>query len=201
MTRQTDAPAKREQAAEHDTGSDGFRSDAAATYAVLAECWREPTEQLIDAIETGELVPVVGDIDSVDLRRLRAEYTRLFIGPAGPPCPPYESVHRDGDDPDELGPVNGPATMAVVRWYSEFGVQPAADHPDLPDHIATELEFAAYLAEAGLNEQLDQFLSEHLAAWADAFLRQVEAETREAFYASLAATTREVLSQSQTAGH
>ncbi|AEM57408.1 cytoplasmic chaperone TorD family protein [Haloarcula hispanica N601] len=195
MTRQTDAPAKRERASERGTDSDGFRSDVAATYAVLAECWREPTEQLVEAVETGELVPVVGDVGSVDLRRLNAEYTRLFIGPDGPPCPPYESVYRDGDDPDELGPVKGPATMAVVRWYREFGVQPAADHPDLPDHIATELEFAAYLAEAGFDERLAQFRTEHLDAWADEFLGHVEAETREAFYASLAATTREVLGQ------
>ncbi|EMA10312.1 chaperone TorD involved in molybdoenzyme TorA maturation [Haloarcula vallismortis] len=195
MTGQTEPSTARKQAPERDTGSDGFRSDAAATYAVLAECWREPTEQLTEAVETGELAPVVGDIGSVDLRCLRAEYTRLFIGPAGPPCPPYESVYRDGDDPDELGPVKGPATTAVVRWYSEFGVRPAAAHSDLPDHIATELEFAAYLAEEGFDEQLDQFFEEHLAVWADEFLEQVETATREAFYASLATTTRKALSR------
>ncbi|EMA12372.1 TorD/DmsD family molecular chaperone [Haloarcula marismortui] len=193
MTGQTDTSTTRERSPEHDIGSDGFRSDAAATYAVLAECWREPTEQLTEAIEAGELAPVVGDIGSADRHRLRTEYTRLFIGPAGPPCPPYESVYRDGEDPDELGPVKGPATMAVVRWYREFGVQPAAAYSDLPDHIATELEFAAYLAEAGFDDQLDQFFEEHLAAWTDEFLRQVEVETREAFYASLATTTREVI--------
>lgn len=195
MTEQTDAPPERDRLSEHDSGGDTLRSDVAATYAVLAECWREPTEQLVEVAEAGELAPVVGDLDSVDFHRLRTEYTRLFIGPAGPPCPPYESVYRDGDDPEELGPVRGPATMAVVRWYREFGVQPAAAHPDLPDHIATELEFAAYLAEEGVDERLDQFLDEHLAAWAGEFLTQVEAETREAFYTSLAATTREVLRQ------
>ncbi|KOX91819.1 TorD/DmsD family molecular chaperone [Haloarcula rubripromontorii] len=195
MTGQTDTSTVREQASERDTESDGFRSDAAATYAVLAECWREPTEQLVEAIEAGELAPVVGDIGSVGRDRLRTEYTRLFIGPAGPPCPPYESVYRDGDDPDALGPVKGPATTAVVRWYREFGVQPAAAHSDLPDHIATELEFAAYLAEEGLDEQLDQFFEEHLAVWAEEFLEQVETESRDAFYASLATTTREVLYQ------
>ena len=195
MTGQTDTSTTRERSPEHGIGSDGFRSDAAATYAVLAECWREPTEQLIDAVEAGELAPVVGVLDSVDFHDLRTEYTRLFIGPAGPPCPPYESVYRDGDDPDELGPVKGSTTMAVVRWYREFGVQPAADNPDLPDHIATELEFAAYLAEEGLDERLDQFLEEHLSVWAEEFLTQGEAETNEAFYSSLAATTLEVLRQ------
>ena len=195
MTEQTDAPPEREGSSDFDTESDTLRSDIAATYAVLAECWREPTEQLVKVAEAGELAPVVGDLDSVDFHRLRTEYTRLFIGPAEPPCPPYESVYRDGDDPDELGPVKGPSTMAVVRWYREFGVQPAADHSDLPDHIATELEFAAYLAEEGFDERLDQFLEEHLAVWAEEFLTQVEAETREAFYLSLAATTLEVLRQ------
>jgi len=193
MSEQTDAPPEREGSSELDTESDTLRSDIAATYAVLAECWREPTEQLVEAIETGALTPVVGDLDSVDFHDLRTEYTRLFIGPAGPPCPPYESVFRDGEDPDELGPVKGPATMAVTRWYREFGVRPAPDHPDLPDHIATELEFAAYLAAEGVDERLDQFIDEHLAVWTDEFLRRVEAETREGFYASLAATTQEVL--------
>jgi len=195
MTEQTEVPPEREGPSDLDTESDTLRSDVAATYAVLAECWREPTEQLVEVAEAGELAPVVGVLDSVDFHDLRTEYTRLFIGPAGPPCPPYESVYRDGDDPDELGPVKGSTTMAVVRWYREFGVQPAADNPDLPDHIATELEFAAYLAEEGLDERLDQFLEEHLSVWAEEFLTQVKAETSEAFYSSLAATTREVLRQ------
>jgi len=189
MTGQTKTPSEREQPAE----SDGSRPDVAATYAVLAECWRGPTHRLVKAIEAGELESVVGDLGSVDLNALRTEHTRLFIGPAGPPCPPYESVYRDRDDPDELGPVKGPATMAVMRWYQEFGVQPAPDHSDLPDHIATELEFAAYLSEEGFDERLDQFCDEHLNAWTDEFLRLVEEETCEQYYESLAATTREVL--------
>jgi len=195
MTEQTDVSAERHQPFELDAESDPLQSDVAATYAVLAECWREPTEQLVEVVESGELSSVVGDIGLVDVHDLRTEYTRLFIGPAGPPCPPYESVYRDGEDSDELGPVRGPATIAVTRWYDEFGVQPAPDHPDLPDHIATELEFAAYLAENGFEERLDQFLDEHLAVWADEFLTRVEAETDDAFYTSLAATTREVVHQ------
>ena len=193
MTNQTDASTEREPSAERTAESDAFQSDAAAMYAVLAECWREPSHRLVTAVESGELEPVFGDLGSVDLKDLRTEHTRLFIGPAGPPCPPYESVYRDRNDPDELGPVKGPATMAVTRWYQEFGVQPAQDHPDLPDHIATELEFAAYLAEEGFDERLDQFCDEHLGAWIDEFLGIVEDETYEQFYESLAATTREVL--------
>lgn len=169
-----------------------LESDAAITYAVLAECWREPTERLADAIASGDLAPVVGNLDAVDVQELRTEYTRLFIGPAGPPCPPYESVYRDGNG-DDTGPVMGPATRAVGRWYREFDLGLADDYTDLPDHVATELEFAAYLAEESTEERLEQFLNEHLRVWTDEFLAQVEAETREPFYASLVSTTREAL--------
>lgn len=193
MTNQTDTPIERERSPERTAENDAPQSDAAAMYAVLAECWREPSHRLVEAVEAGALEPVFGDLGSVDLKDLRTEHTRLFIGPAGPPCPPYESVYRDRDDPDELGPVKGPATMAVTRWYREFGVRPAQDHSDLPDHLATELEFAAYLAEEGLDERLEQFREEHLRAWTDEFTRRVEDETSEQFYESLAATTREVV--------
>ena len=190
---------KPDTATEHgptaDSVDDGLQSDVAATYAVLAACWREPSERLAAVADQGELTPVVGELDGIDLGDLRTEHTRLFIGPAAPPCPPYESVYRDGEDGEEFGPVEGPSTVAVRRWYREFGVHPAPDHSDLPDHIATELEFAAYLADDGRVDRLDQFLDEHLRAWADAFLSRVEAETHEAFYAALARTTREVLLQ------
>ena len=175
--------------------SGGLQSDLAATYGVIAACWREPSERLVAVANEGELTPVVGDLDGVDHEELRVEYTRLFIGPAGPPCPPYESVYRDGEDDAEFGPVEGPSTVAVRRWYREFGVQPAPDHSDLPDHIATELEFAAALADEGRADRLDQFLDEHLRVWTDEFLAVVEAETHTAFYAALARTTREVLRQ------
>lgn len=171
---------------------ESFDSEVAATYAVLATCWREPTDHLVSVLERGELTPLLGSLDEVDGRDLRSEYARLFIGPAGPPCPPYESVYRDGDGHD-LGPVMGPATIAVDHWYRSFGLENAPEQADLPDHIATELEFCAHLASEGMDDRLEQFLDEHLRTWTTAFLDRVEVETREPFYASLAATTREVL--------
>lgn len=183
----------RESATRRKPAGDGFASVEAATYAVLAECWRDPTERVVEALEAGELTPILGPVDDVDRRDLRTEHARLFVGPAGPPCPPYESVYRDGNGDDDLGPVRGPTTIAVSRWYREFDVEPAPGHHDLPDNVATELEFAAYLSEEGRDDRLEQFLEEHLRRWIGEFSRRVESETRESFYASLAATTREVL--------
>ncbi|MEA5386265.1 molecular chaperone TorD family protein [Haloarculaceae archaeon H-GB11] len=147
---------------------------------------------MVYALKSGALADIIGPSDGADLRDLRTEYTRLFIGPAGPPCPPYESVFRDGDG-DELGPVRGPATAAVARWYRSFGIELAGDNADLPDHIATELEFAAYLATEGHDDRLEQFLDEHLRVWSEQLTARVEAETTSTFYASLASTTRELI--------
>ncbi|WP_363466758.1 TorD/DmsD family molecular chaperone [Halogeometricum borinquense] len=191
----SDSPPEHASAAsgESPRAEDGaFDSDRAATYAVLATCWREPTETLISAVNDGALTPLLGPLDSIELHDLRSEHARLFIGPAGPPCPPYESVYRDGDG-DGFGEVMGPATVAVERWYHSFGVENRPEQADLPDHVVTELEFCAHLAERGLDDRLDQFLDEHLRRWVVDLCDRVEAETRSPFYAAIAETTREVV--------
>lgn len=174
------------------------QSAVAAKLAVLATCWREPTEQLVDAVESGSIAWAVGNPTNLDLDELRVEYTRLFIGPGEPPCPPYESVYRDGED-GERGPVEGPSTVAVRKWYQEFGVQPSTDHSDLPDHIATELEFAAYLTERDATDDREQFLDEHLRVWLELFLDQVAQETEMDYYEELVATTRAAFNPSSWA--
>ncbi|RDZ38295.1 MULTISPECIES: TorD/DmsD family molecular chaperone [Haloferax] len=179
---------------EHAAAGDAFESARTATYAVLAACWREPTERLVEVANDGELSAFFGPLESLELHALRSEYARLFIGPAGPPCPPYESVYRDRADDDEFGEVLGPATTAVERWYQAFGVEHRPEQRDLPDHVATELEFCAYLAEHGRDDRLDQFRDEHLTQWVDDLCDRVETETRSPFYAALARTTREVVS-------
>ncbi len=80
-----------------------------------------------------------------------------------------ERLPRQGGD-DEFGEVLGPATTAVERWYQAFGVEHRPEQRDLPDHVATELEFCAYLAEHGRDDRLDQFCEEHLTAWTDEYL-------------------------------
>lgn len=91
----------------------------AARFAALAACWRQPDDDLQAAL--------AAETDTtVDAQSLRAEYTRLFVGPGPSQSPPYESVYRDGERDADLGPVYGSSTQAVARWYSEYGLQPAA---------------------------------------------------------------------------
>jgi DMSO reductase family type II enzyme chaperone len=125
---------------------------------------------------------------------LEIEYNRLFVGPGRPQAPPYESVYRS---PQRL--VMGPAARDVERLYAEAGLALAPDHHDLPDHVATELGFMAYLALreteaqgeevlAWLNTQ-HAFLRDHLTVWLPRFCQQVREMSQHPFYAALAELT------------
>lgn len=172
------------------TSSDPLDSDTAAVFAVLSECWRQPTTALVATVNEGALRGILPEGGDVHLDDLRREYTRLLLGPGPDQIPPYESVYRDRDaKEEELGSVRGASTEAVLKWYRSYGVTTAAEEPELPDHIAIELEFAAYLADDGDVEACEQFLDEHLRQWAGEFLSAIREQTRSPFYDSLAAAT------------
>jgi TorA maturation chaperone TorD len=173
---------------------DEWTTPEAATYAVLSRCWREPTPNLVATVNRGALDGVLPGVTDVDAGTLQVEYSRLLVGPGEQQVPPYESVYRDAEPGSERGPVRGPSTRAVEKWYRSYGVEPAADWNDMPDHVATELEFLSYLSENGHQEARDQFLEEHVHRWIDEFLDAVRAETTHPYYEALVQTTREVLS-------
>lgn len=165
------------------------RPSIADTFGTLAVCWREPSEELVDAIEAERFEWLDAAETAADLDELRVEYTRLFIGPGRDQCPPYESVYRDGED--ALGPVYGPATQAVARWYDEYDLRLRDSRSAPPDHIATELEFAAYLAANEDESVLEQFLNEHPRAWVDQFVAQLRENDPGPFYRALIERTIE----------
>ena len=125
------------------------------------------------------------------LHTLEIEYNRLFVGPGRPQASPYESVYRD-----PRGLVMGPAVQDVERRYAEAGLALAPDHHDLPDHVATELGFMAYLSMQEAEAQGEDllawlhrertFLRDHLTVWLPRFCQQVQEVSRHPFYAALA---------------
>lgn len=165
--------------------ADEDRRQLARGYAVLAQCWRTPTADLVETMTAGPLARIDPSVEGGSVDDLRAEHARLFVGPDTPPCPPYESVYREED-----GNVLGPSTRAVVEWYRTYDLGLEPDWPDLPDHVATELEFAAHLLGNGEPETCEQFLDEHPRQWLGAFLADVERETTEPYYEALATMTR-----------
>ena len=108
------------------------------------------------------------------LGQLRSVYTKLFIGPAKLPAPPWESVYATGEPL-----LFQESTLAVREAYRRAGYAAAGYPHEADDHLAVELDFMATLAsdaraayEAGdkgrsadlLSVQRD-FLREHLLAW------------------------------------
>lgn len=172
--------------------ADGDRSSPRVDerWGVVASCWRRPDEQLRAALESGLFEASLSE--RPPLKRLRVEHTRLFVGPGEHPCPPYESVYRDAEPDEELGPVMGSTTESVQQWYAEYGLS-AGPWSNLPDHVAAELEFAGWLSARGETQALEQFLEEHPREWMPVFLDRVETATNEPFYSVLAAATRELI--------
>ena len=131
----------------------------------------------------------------VALRVLQVEYTYLFINSVPHvPAPPYASAYTGH------GWLMGPPAEAALRSYQKAGLGLREGHDDLPDHLATELEFAAWLgeqaircqeagdegqAEAYLREQ-HAFLSSQVRPWLPTFCERVEVAARVAFYRELA---------------
>lgn len=150
----------------------------------------EPLGRLVEQVVGSLEIPEGSDLAET-VRTLEIEYNRLFVGPARPLAPPYESVYRDAQ-----GLVMGPTAREVERRYAEAGLGLAPDHHDLPDHVATELGFMAYLTSQQSEAQpqdaltwLDRertFLRDHLAVWLPRFCQRVREASRHPFYADLA---------------
>ena len=201
----------------------------AAGWQVLALAFYEPTARWVEALRSGQVYrELAGATDWLDtdgerflphmaaldaaarraaaaepadtLEEVRAEHTRLFLGPRKALVSPYESVWCDRD-PDSGAPiVRGPSTVEVERMYAEHGLGRADAHHDLPDHVATEMEFLHFLCreEAAAWSQGDgerakelrqaesAFLERHLARFAPALCERVAAETTLDLYRALA---------------
>lgn len=122
---------------------------------------------------------------------LEVEYNRLFVGPNPPRVYPYESMYQEPG-----GSIMGEAALRVLSAYAQEGLCPGDMEKDLPDHVAMELEFLAYLcsreaaALEGKNEEKvfhyvnrqRDFIRHHLALWVSPFCRRILRETQEDFY-------------------
>jgi TorA maturation chaperone TorD len=131
------------------------------------------------------------------LPQLRNEYTRLFLGPAALPVPPWESAFM-AKEPVLFTKV----TLKVREAYARAGFRASGYRYEADDHLATELDFMAQLAartvaanDSGdregvsllLGRQQD-FLREHLLAWIRGYAQSLaEADRISCVYPTLAA--------------
>ena len=191
----------------------------AACYRYLSGCYCLPEGEFLspdDLAGFGGVLAAIGSeaadkpqamaetLEATEQDEMRIEYSRLFVGPFKLPAPPYGSVYLD-----DGRRLMGDSTIDVVRRYREAGVDVDPVQEDVPDHIAIELEFMAYLVHmqeeattAGdsdaLRDALDKqigFLERHLCAWVPEFATNVRAESESAFYTDLADATETFLAE------
>lgn len=184
-------------------------------YGLLSSAYRFPSNEFCEAVEAerfrhevqatvrGLPYQLAGDSDLGSLTGASAiplteVYTGVFdVGsPAGPPCFLYEGHHGSG----RLGVMTD-----LLRFYHFFGLRLSPSEHDLPDHLATELEFLHVLTfretearQAGNVDLATAYLAatgDFLAAHAQSLARRVAqgmATTGAPFYASLARLTAEL---------
>jgi DMSO reductase family type II enzyme chaperone len=119
---------------------------------------------------------------------LAVEYTRLFdVGASGPPCPLFGGSYG----------ARMKTMEEVVRFYEHFGLITSQTRAELPDHLATELEFLHFLTfseaqalEAGTDPEpfrraQRDFLTRHPGNWVPQLLERIEQHEPMAFYREL----------------
>ncbi|WP_417910521.1 molybdopterin-dependent oxidoreductase [Candidatus Electronema sp. PJ] len=125
----------------------------------------------------------------VVFRELRHDYAELFLNAGCNPAFPYASCHLA---PEPL--VMQEPIVQVRKMYCDSGLEKNPTWLDLEDHIATELEFMAYLAGRPGTEVLQaDFLCNCLLTWTDKFCAMLAASAKTEFYQGLAELTKAVL--------
>ncbi len=184
-------------------------SEAAAArsrvYQVLAAGFGFATEQVFDLIRDGAYeralteslaalpyeARAVGALvlaEDMDYESFQADYIASFeVGAAGPPCPLYGGIYIGG---------RNSVWEELIRFYNHFGLHLSKTNRDLPDHLATELEFMHYLSfresEAESSEALDSlrraqrdFLERHPVKWLPRLIERVTKKDVPVFYRTL----------------
>ncbi len=161
-------------------------SEPAPWFAFLGQALLVPeTARLAALLE--ELIKVIGrpEDDALvatfrqalegDPLELEREYVRLFLDPAGAPCPPWQSVYS------EEPRLMGAAHERALAWYRAEGIEPAREN-EPADHAGLLLLFFSHLLDGGAPaERLAAFWRDHLE-WILRFCELIESETTHPFY-------------------
>jgi TorA maturation chaperone TorD len=107
-----------------------------------------------------------------------AEYNRLFVlGQGSVPAPLFASYWLE---PDHL--LLGKSIRPVVALLERHGIVVDPASGLTPDHLISELEFAAFLCEQGLLAGLEQLIADHMQLWIPLFLQTLRSAEPSDFY-------------------
>lgn len=198
----------------------GNKTNFSELFAQLSEFFKEPTEEFADDVASGRLLgyfkKVFSELDldtsclsglsiSGDVyNSLREEYRRLFEGHMPPYIVPVESVYkRWSNDPEcklpiagEKGYFMGDSAMDMIKRYQAHDIVIPDKYVSMPDHIALELEYMAFLCIKGDIEEQKEFLVSHLN-WTDGLTKDIKNfEQGSKFYSAGAEITSLMISKS-----
>ncbi len=148
---------------------------------ILAAVLAMPEGDALDALrdirdQASWLGPCLPELEGLPLEHWQAEHTRLFV--SGYPktvCPPYESVYRQGT-------MCGTYAADLAALYRRAGLE-AAEVP--ADYLGTMLECAAYLADEGMSDLLDELVDGHLRRWVPRFADDLATHSEIGLYREL----------------
>lgn len=181
--------------------------------------WKEPTKELLFDFIKAPIIEEENDIDrglnlmnkavrfndgnfDVFLENLAIEFTRLFLGPASPIAIPFASFYLS-----ESKRLMTDETISIRKKYLEAGIAAKYLHSIPDDHISTELEFLALLAQEVVTlyekgkrsdasqkyEAMNSFLSNHLSLWAPIFAKHIIKNSNEDFFKGAALALKGVI--------
>ncbi len=172
--------------------------ERAACWRCASTLFRFPTADGLAELRV--LLPMLPDeardagaaLIDVPLDTWESEFHRV-LGPGGLP-----SCESSFDRAALAG--RGPLLAAIGGFYEAFAYEPDAQTREVPDNIAVELDFLAYLAfkgafaaDAQRTEELevtthayDAFLRDHLGFWIAPFLESLAATDSEVYGAAAA---------------
>ena len=170
--------------------ADGLVYPARSLFAALkAGRYRDDMQETWQALSRDPEPVFDGLVASGKYLDFQAEYLRLFeVGMGVPPCPLYSGIYRGGRK----------AVMEeLTRFYNFFNLSIEQGAGELPDHLATELEFMHFLAFkelAALHRNVDaapyrraqaDFLERQLASWLPALEARLGRLSPPPFYVAL----------------
>ncbi|MDR1422540.1 MAG: molecular chaperone TorD family protein [Coriobacteriales bacterium] len=141
---------------------------------------------VVDLIACGRALEPLGREKAVE--RVAIEYTRLFIGPAAPAAPPWESLYRAGSTV-----LFGQPTFEMRKLFAQVGVEASAESHQFEDHLGFELlylgvnsaHFATVAPSSDSVLEQQEFIRSHPLSFIEPLLTKAREAATVGYYPAL----------------